>query len=182
MLQQWIILDRDGVINYDSDNYIKSVDEFIPLPGSMAAMARLYQENYAIAIATNQSGIARHYFTLDTLQQMHHKLAQLLAEKDTHVADIVFCPHAPYDHCSCRKPLPGLLQQLQQRHHFQFADTWVIGDSWRDLQAALAVNAKPVLVKTGKGERTLRHHAQQLAQYHIPIYADLYAFVDHLLS
>ncbi|KPJ89740.1 MAG: hypothetical protein AMJ53_15505 [Gammaproteobacteria bacterium SG8_11] len=177
-----VILDRDGVINYDSDEYIKSPDEFIPLPGSLEAIARLNQAGYTVVVATNQSGVARGYFSEQTLAQMHAKLAQLLAQVGGKIDAIYYCPHGPDDNCDCRKPKPGLLQQILQKYDADVADIPVIGDSLRDLQSALAVGAQPILVKTGKGERTLAKLAQEPELLSVPIFADLYEAVDYLLT
>lgn len=174
-----IILDRDGVINQDSDTYIKSVDEFIPLPGSLEAIARLKQAGYTIAIATNQSGIARGYYDEATLAAMHDKLAHLLDEQGGEIDYIAYCPHGPNDDCDCRKPLPGLLTEIGSHFNVELADVPIIGDSLRDIQAARAVGAFPILVKTGKGERTLAN-TDHISD--IPVYTDLAAAVDALLS
>lgn len=174
-----IILDRDGVINEDSDNYIKSVDEFIPLPGSIDAMVKLSRAGYQIAIATNQSGIARGMYDVHTLNMMHEKLQRTLAAQGGVVDGIFYCPHGPDDQCECRKPKPGMLRDIQQRFAVDLSDVYVVGDSLRDLQAAQAVGAKPVLVKTGKGERTI---AKNEGLAGIPVFDDLAAFVDQLLK
>jgi D-glycero-D-manno-heptose 1,7-bisphosphate phosphatase len=174
-----IILDRDGVINEDSDAYIKSVDEFIPLPGSLEAIARLKKAGYTIAVATNQSGIARGYFDEATLAAMHDKLAHLLDEQGGEIDYIAYCPHGPDDNCDCRKPLPGLLKEISTHFNTELTNVPIIGDSLRDLQSARSVGAYPILVKTGKGERTLEN-ADQISD--IPVYADLAAAVDALLN
>lgn len=174
-----IILDRDGVINEDSDDYIKSPEEFIPLPGSLEAIARLHRAGYAIAVATNQSGIARGYFNIETLNLMHGKLYQLLAAHGGQIDGIFYCPHGPDDVCECRKPKPGLLFDIKARFNTVMQDVPLVGDSLRDLQAARAVGAQPVLVRTGKGERTL---AQAEGLEGVPVYDDLSAFVDDLLK
>jgi D-glycero-D-manno-heptose 1,7-bisphosphate phosphatase len=174
-----IILDRDGVINEDSDNYIRSPEEFIPLPGSLEAIARLHRAGYTIAVATNQSGIARGYFDVDTLNRMHEKLSQLLAAYGGQIDGIFYCPHGPDTHCECRKPKPGLLLDIKSRFNTVMQDVPVVGDSLRDLQSARAVGAKPVLVKTGKGERTINKHEGLDG---VPIYNNLAAFVDELLK
>lgn len=176
---QLIILDRDGVINEDSDDYIKSPEEFIPLTGSLEAIARLNQANYKVLVATNQSGIARGLFTYDTLNQIHAKLHHLLAAVGGHVDGIFFCPHHPAEECSCRKPQPGLFHDIQARLETDLAAVPVVGDSLRDLQAAQRVGAQPILVKTGKGERTL---AKGEGLDNIPVFADLAAVVDELLA
>lgn len=174
-----IILDRDGVINEDSDAYIKSPDEFIPIPGSLEAIARLNHAGYLVMIATNQSGIARGYFTMDTLNQIHDKLKRLLNAYGGRFDGIFFCPHSPEDNCHCRKPKPGLYEEIAHRLHTDLTAVPVVGDSLRDLQAAQTVGAIPVLVRTGKGERTL---ANGEGLHGIPVYADLAAYVDDLLE
>ncbi len=174
-----IILDRDGVINYDSDNFVKSVDEFIPLPGSIEAIARLCQAGFRVAIATNQSGIARSYYDLDTLNAMHDKLRSELANHGGSIDMIAFCPHGPDDNCDCRKPLPGMYTSIAKRFDTSLKGVPVIGDSLRDLQAAQTVGASPMLVKTGKGERTL---AQGEGLDGIPVYDDLSHAVSALLE
>lgn len=177
-----IILDRDGVINYDSDEYIKSPEEFIPIPGSLEAIARLNKAGYCVAVATNQSGIARGYYSEDTLAQMHAKLERLLQEVGGKIDAIYYCPHGPQDDCDCRKPKPGLLKQILQAYNVQGSNIPVIGDSLRDLQAAITVGAKPILVKTGKGEGTVAKLAEQPELVDVPIYDDLNAAVDYLLE
>jgi D-glycero-D-manno-heptose 1,7-bisphosphate phosphatase len=174
-----IILDRDGVINQDSDDFIKTVDEFIPLPGSLEAIAKLKQAGYTIAVATNQSGIARGYYTLETLQKMHDKLASLLAELGGSVDYIAYCPHAPNDNCDCRKPMAGMYHEIAEHFATELNDVPVIGDSLRDLQAAQSVNARPYLVRTGKGERTI---ANGEGLDNIPVYDDLASVVEHLVN
>ncbi|MEJ2142340.1 MAG: D-glycero-beta-D-manno-heptose 1,7-bisphosphate 7-phosphatase [Gammaproteobacteria bacterium] len=174
-----IILDRDGVINQDSDDFIKSPEEFIPLPGSIEAIARLSKAGYTVAVATNQSGIARGYYTLDTLQAMHDKLASMLAKLGGHVDYIAYCPHGPDDNCDCRKPMPGMYHDIASHFNTSLTNVPVIGDSLRDLQAAHTVGATPYLVRTGKGERTI---AKGEGLDGVPIYDDLAAVVDELLS
>jgi len=179
MKQRWIILDRDGVINQDSDDYVKSLDEFIPIPGSVAAIAKLCQAGYKVLVATNQSGIARGYSDLTTLQAMHEKLGEELAQLGSEITDIAFCPHGPDEGCDCRKPKPGMYQTLAKKHGFDLQDVPVIGDSLRDLQAAQAVAARPILVRTGKGLRTL---AKGEGLEDIPVYDDLAAAAEALLA
>jgi len=177
-----VILDRDGVINYDSDEYIKNPDEYIPLPGSLEAIARLNRAGYTVVVATNQSGIARGYFTEDTLAQMHAKLDRLLAQVGGKIDAIYHCPHGPDDHCDCRKPEPGLLRQILAQYTVDPAAVPVIGDSLRDLQAALTVGARPILVKTGKGERTLAKLANHSELANVPVFTDLNEAVNYLLT
>ena len=174
-----IILDRDGVINEDSDEYIKSPEEFIPIPGSIEAMARLHRAGYTIAVATNQSGIARGYYDIDTLNRMHEKLAQLLAAHGGEVDGIFYCPHGPDSPCECRKPKPGLLLDIKSRFNTVMQDVPVVGDSLRDLQAARSVGAKPILVRTGKGERTLSKNEELDG---VEVYDNLASFADSLLQ
>ena len=175
---QLVILDRDGVINEDSDAYIKSPDEWRPLPGSLDAIARLTRAHYHIVIVTNQSGIARGLFDLDTLQQIHARMHRELAHHGGRIDAIYYCPHGPNDDCHCRKPKPGMLRDLAKRLKVDLAGVPAIGDSLRDLQAAQAVHARPILVRTGKGRQTE-------AQAHLTgceIYDDLAAAVEQLLT
>ena len=174
-----VILDRDGVINEDSDDFIKTLDEFILLPGSLDAIKRLKQAGYRVAVATNQSGISRGYLTLDTLNAMHGRLNALLSEADAKIDGFFYCPHGPDDGCECRKPKPGLYQQISQQFNVSLEGVPVIGDSLRDLEAARAVGAKPVLVRTGKGLRTL---AAGTGLEDIPVFENLSEAVDALLK
>ncbi len=172
-----IILDRDGVINYDSDSYIRSVAEFIPLPGSLAAIARLNRAGYSVAVATNQSGIARGFYSVETLHAIHQRLAAELDKAGGHIDYIAYCPHGPDDHCNCRKPSTGLLEDIANHFETTLSGVPVIGDSLRDLQSAQAVGARPMLVKSGKGEETI---ARGEGVDGIPVYADLAAAVKQL--
>ncbi|HBX56482.1 D-glycero-beta-D-manno-heptose 1,7-bisphosphate 7-phosphatase [Pseudomonas sp. UBA2684] len=150
-----LILDRDGVINHDSDAYIKTLDEWIPLPGAVDAIARLSKAGWTVAVATNQSGLARGYYDLAALEAMHTRLRQLVAEQGGELGLIVHCPHGPDDGCACRKPKPGMLLQIAAHYRVSLSGVWFVGDSSGDLEAARAVDCQPILVKTGKGERTL---------------------------
>jgi D-glycero-D-manno-heptose 1,7-bisphosphate phosphatase len=149
-----LILDRDGVINYDSDAYIKSVEEWIPLPGAIEAIAQLSKAGWTVAVATNQSGIARGYYDIATLDAMHARLRTLVAEQGGEVGLVVYCPHGPDEGCDCRKPKPGMLKTISEHYNVPLAGLWFVGDSLGDLEAAKAVDSQPVLVKTGKGEKT----------------------------
>ena len=149
-----LILDRDGVINYDSDAYIKSVEEWIPLPGSIEAIAQLSKAGWTVAVATNQSGIARGDYDIATLDAMHARLRALVAEQGGEVGLVVYCPHGPDEGCDCRKPKPGMLKIIAEHYKVPLAGIWFVGDSLGDLEAAKAVDSQPVLVKTGKGEKT----------------------------
>lgn len=149
-----VILDRDGVINEDSDDYIKSIDEWIPVPGSIEAIARLSRAGYRIGVATNQSGLARGYFDEVTLANMHALLCELVEEAGGQVDAICYCPHSPDEGCRCRKPAPGLLEQLSAELQLPIRGAWYVGDTAKDMELAIAMGCKPVLVRTGKGRRT----------------------------
>jgi D-glycero-D-manno-heptose 1,7-bisphosphate phosphatase len=174
-----VILDRDGVINYDSTNYIKSADEWQALPGSLEAIARLNQAGYRVVVATNQSGLARGLFTPDDLNDIHAKMHRQLAEVGGAVEAVFFCPHADVDNCHCRKPKPGLLHDIAARLGVSLAGVPMVGDALRDLQAAIASGARPILVLTGKGRKTLG----DLAGFSdVTVYDDLAMVVDALLT
>ncbi|MDH4055723.1 MAG: D-glycero-beta-D-manno-heptose 1,7-bisphosphate 7-phosphatase [Gammaproteobacteria bacterium] len=149
-----LILDRDGVINRESREFVKSADEWLPLPGSIGAIAALSNAGYTVTVASNQSGLARGLFDAAALQSMHDKLHGLVAAKGGHIDRIVFCPHGPDDNCDCRKPKPGLLLQLSEHYGVALTGVPVIGDSLRDLEAAVAAGARPILVRTGNGRET----------------------------
>ncbi|NCA89477.1 MAG: D-glycero-beta-D-manno-heptose 1,7-bisphosphate 7-phosphatase [Gammaproteobacteria bacterium] len=176
-----LVLDRDGVINQDSDTYIKSVEEWLPIPGSLEAMARLYQGGFRMAIASNQSGLGRQLFTIDDLNAIHRRMARDLASLGCQVEAIFFCPHTPEVKCFCRKPLPGLLHEVASRFQIDLSGVPCVGDSWRDLEAAIAVGASPILVRSGKGQQTQAAHALNLISLDIPVYADLAEVADQLL-
>ena len=173
-----IILDRDGVINFDSDAYIKSPQEWVAIPGSLQAIARLNQHGYRVAVATNQAGISRGLFDMKTLCAIHQKLHQSAQAVGARIDAIFYCPHAPDAHCDCRKPNPGMLLSIGQRFEVSLHNLPVVGDSLRDLQAAAQVGAAPYLVRTGNGEQTL-------AKSDLPpgtkIFDDLSNLVDRLL-
>jgi len=149
-----LILDRDGVINRESREFVKSADEWLPLPGSIGAIAALSNAGYTVTVASNQSGLARGLFDAAALRSMHDKLHGLVAAKGGHIDRIVFCPHGPDDNCDCRKPRPGLLLQLSEHYGVALTGVPVIGDSLRDLEAAIAAGARPILVRTGNGRET----------------------------
>jgi D-glycero-D-manno-heptose 1,7-bisphosphate phosphatase len=150
-----VILDRDGVINHDSDQYIKSPDEWKPIPGSLAAIARLNQAGYRVVVATNQSGIGRGLLETDTLMAIHDKMLKALAQAGGRIDAIFFCPHTHADNCDCRKPKPGMFREIAARFNAELAGVPAIGDSLRDLQVAATVGAQPMLVLTGKGRKTV---------------------------
>lgn len=164
------ILDRDGVINYDSDSYIKGPDEWRPIPGSLEGIARLNHAGYHIVLATNQSGVGRGLFEVSTLNAIHDKMHRSLAQIGGRIDAIFFCPHAQEANCECRKPRAGLLEEIARRFNVDLKGVPVIGDSLRDLQAAASVGARPILVRTGKGTKTER--AGGLPE-RTEIYADL---------
>lgn len=149
-----IVLDRDGVINVDSADYIKSPEEWLPIEGSIEAIAKLKLAGFKVAIATNQSGIGRGYYNEATLDKMHDKMQGLLAAYKTRIDFIAYCPHKPDDNCNCRKPKAGLFDQIEQGLNVSLNGCIVVGDSLRDLQAGLIKGMTPVLVRTGKGQET----------------------------
>ena len=174
-----IILDRDGVINHDSDEFIKSPDEWVPIPGSLEAIARLNQAGYRVVVATNQSGIARGLFNIVTLNAIHQKLHAAAQQVGADIDAIFFCPHAADDHCDCRKPKPGMLQEVSRRFEVSLKGVPNVGDSLRDLQAGFVVGCTPYLVLTGKGEKT---RAKGGLPPGTTIHNNLAAVVDHLLK
>lgn len=174
-----IILDRDGVINEDSEQFIKSPEEWVPIAGSLEAIARLHREGYRVVVITNQSGVARGLFDTDTLMKIHAKMIESVRAKGGEIDSIFFCSHGPDDGCRCRKPLPGLFEEVSDRLKTNLHGVYAVGDSERDLVAARAVQARPVLVRTGKGKRTARKSKQLDG---VPIFDDLVSFTDALLS
>lgn len=174
-----VILDRDGVINEDSDDYIKSPDEWVPIPGSLEAVTRLNQAGVRVVVATNQSGLARGLFDIETLGRIHAKMHRRLAAVGGVVEAVFYCPHGPGDGCECRKPRPGLLREIEQRLGVDLRETVCVGDTLRDLEAARAVGARPVLVRSGKGERTL---ADGRGVEGVAVYDDLAAFAQAFLE
>ena len=174
-----IILDRDGVINFDSAQFIKSPDEWKPIPGSLAAIARLNQSGYRVVVATNQSGVGRGLFEMDTLNAIHEKMHKALAQVGGRIDAIFFCPHTSADNCACRKPKPGMLHEISKRFNTNLTDVPAIGDALRDLEAAVTVGAKPMLVLTGKGKKTATDPELPAGTL---IFPDLAAAVAHLLA
>jgi len=174
-----VVLDRDGTINEDRDDYVKSADEWVPLPGALEAIARLNHAGWHVVIASNQSGLGRGLFDMAALNEMHAKMNQLLARQGGRVDAVFFCPHAPDEQCDCRKPLPGMMKQIGQRYDVDLAGVPAVGDSLRDLQACATAGCAPWLVKTGNGLKTL-------ASGQMPpgtrVADDLAAVVDTLLE
>jgi D-glycero-D-manno-heptose 1,7-bisphosphate phosphatase len=151
-----IILDRDGVINHDSDQFIKTPDEWHPIPGSLEAIARLSHAGFRVAVCTNQSGIGRGLFDMATLNAIHNRMHRALSQVGGRVDAVFFCPHTGEAKCECRKPQPAMMIEAGRRFGADLATVPCVGDSLRDLQAADAAGAQPILVLTGKGEKTLR--------------------------
>ncbi|MET0332949.1 MAG: D-glycero-beta-D-manno-heptose 1,7-bisphosphate 7-phosphatase [Rhizobacter sp.] len=179
-----IILDRDGTINEDRDDFVKSADEWVPLPGALEAIARLNQAGWQTVVATNQSGLGRGLFDMAALNAMHTKMNAALARVGGRVGAVFFCPHAPEDQCSCRKPLPGLYEQIGERYGADLRKVPVVGDSARDLEAAVAAGCPPHLVRTGKGAALTDAQLAQMEQL-IPglqVHADLAAFAESMIQ
>jgi D-glycero-D-manno-heptose 1,7-bisphosphate phosphatase len=174
-----VILDRDGVVNEDSDAYIKSASEWIPIPGSLEAIARLNHAGFRVGIVSNQSGLARGLFDIAALGAMHHKLRDLLAKHGGRVEMIAYCPHGPTDGCSCRKPRSGLLTALATRLGIDFKGVPMVGDSLADIEAARSLGMIPWLVLTGKGKRTLECDVGDLSG--VRVLPDLRAVVEEVV-
>jgi D-glycero-D-manno-heptose 1,7-bisphosphate phosphatase len=173
------ILDRDGVINFDSDQYIKSPAEWRPIPGSIEAIARLNQHGYRVAVATNQSGIGRGLFDMATLNAINDKMMELVFRQGGRIDALFFCPHTAAEECGCRKPRTGMLEEIAARFHTELKGVPLIGDSLKDLQAADTVGAQPILVLTGKGKGT--HDSGGLPRKTL-VFADLAEASRHLVE
>jgi len=174
-----IILDRDGTINHDRDDYVKSADEWLPLDGALEAIAKLNQAGYSIALATNQSGIGRGLYDMTELNAMHKKMQRLLKEVGGRIDAIFFCPHNPEtENCTCRKPLPGLFEQIRDRYGIDMTQVPTVGDTLRDLQAGHAVGCPVHLVRTGKSAYKVPNDLPANTRIH----ADLMAFADWLIG
>lgn len=173
-----IILDRDGVINHDSDEFIKSPAEWEPIEGSLEAIARLNYAGYRVVVITNQSGIERGLFDVETLNRIHSKMRRMLGQVGGRIEAIMFCPHGPEDDCQCRKPRNGSFTELAQRLRVNLDNVPAVGDALRDIQAAMETNARPILVRTGKGERTLADGIPA----GVEVYDDLAAVATALLE
>ncbi len=174
-----VVLDRDGVINRDSPAFVKSLDEWIPLPGSIRAIADLDRGGFTVAVASNQSGIARGLLDRKALRSMHRRLRRLVAKEGGRIDRIVVCPHGPDDGCDCRKPKPGLLRRLARHYGTSLDGVPVIGDSLRDLEAAAETGARPILVRSGNGRKTESALPSALAA--TEVYDDLAAAAAALL-
>lgn len=171
-----VILDRDGVVNKDSDGYIKSAEEWTPIPGSIEAIIRLNNAGFRVGIVSNQSGLARGLFDHEALGAMHRKLHDLLARQGGRVEMIAYCPHGPNDACDCRKPQPGLLRAIGERMGVDLRGAPLVGDSWSDMEAAMAIGMEPWMVRTGKGARYLAAAAPK----GVRVFEDLRAVADAL--
>lgn len=171
-----VVLDRDGVINRESVEFIKSADEWLPLPGSLEAIAALSRAGFTVVVATNQSGVGRGLISSSALEEIHGRMVQGVERAGGKLAGIFFCPHRPEDDCSCRKPKPGLLRQIEARFGCSLKGRPVIGDSARDLQAAEAIGARAILVRTGNGIETERKIGSD-----VEIFDDLAAAASSLI-
>lgn len=178
MTDRYVILDRDGTINVDSDLFVKSPEEWLPLEGSLEAIALLNRHGLKVVVITNQSGVARGLFDQATLEAMHEKMCRLASQAGGHIDAIYACMHGPDEACNCRKPKPGLFQTFAKEKHVDLHDVYAIGDSFRDIEAAQAAGARPVLVKTGKGIKTLRQHPHFI----FPVFENLYDAAKHIVS
>lgn len=174
-----VILDRDGVINYDSDAFIKSPDEWVPIPGSLEAIARLNQAGYRVVVCTNQSGVSRGLFNIVTLNAIHQKMHKTAQQVGADIDAIFFCPHAADDNCDCRKPKPGMLAEIGKRFDVSLKGVPTVGDSLRDLQPGFVLGCTPYLVLTGKGEKTRNTGGLPPGT---AVFPDLASVVEHLLK
>jgi D-glycero-D-manno-heptose 1,7-bisphosphate phosphatase len=174
-----VILDRDGVINHDSDAFIKSPAEWIPIPGSLEAIARLNQAGYRVVVSTNQSGVTRRLLDISTLNAIHQKMHTAAQQVGAHIDAIFFCPHSADDNCDCRKPKPGMLHTIAQRFDISLKGVPTVGDSLRDLQAGFVTGCLPYLVLTGKGKSTQEKGGLPPGTLTFP---NLAATVDHILK
>lgn len=174
-----IVLDRDGVINEFLERPVSTPEEWEPIPGSLEAIARLHQAGWHVAVATNQSGISRGLLTLQTLHAIHQRMHEKVIQAGGRIDVVAFCPHNDGDQCSCRKPAPGMLYTISERLDIDLSTVVVVGDSLRDMQAAMATAATPIMVRTGKGQLTLDNNK---GLEHIPAYDDLASCVEALLT
>lgn len=175
-----IVLDRDGVINEDRDDYVRSAEQWVPIPGSLEALGRLSRAGFRIAVVTNQSGLARGFFDHRALNAMHRKLYELMGRHGGRIEMLLFCPHGPWEHCRCRKPHPALFETIQERFGVRLQGVPFVGDSASDVAAARSLGMLPVLVKTGKGQRTLDRHGLDLAG--VMIGEDLAAITNMIIN
>ncbi len=179
-----VILDRDGVINEDSDEYVKSADEWQAIAGSCEAIAHLHQAGWTVAVATNQSGLGRGLFDLDDLEAMHAKMSELVEAAGGVIAGVFYCPHTPDEGCDCRKPRTGLIGAIEHELATSASGAFFVGDSLKDLQAGHTKGCQPLLVKTGKGKRTLASLAgkPQPEFKNLPVFDNLAAAAQYILE
>ncbi len=178
MTQAYVLLDRDGVINHDSDDYIKSADEWHPIAGSLEAIALFNKNNYKVIVITNQSGLSRGLYNETTLDEIHQKMHQLTEQKGGKIDAIFYCAHGPEDNCLCRKPKPGMLENFAKQYNCTLENIYFIGDKPGDIQAAESAGAKALLVKTGKGASTLKNNPD----ISHPIFENLYDAAKFIVS
>ena len=177
-MAKMVILDRDGVVNQETDDDVTTVEGWAPIPGSIEAISRLKKAGYLVTIASNHSGIARGLYTEKELLAMHDKMQNMLTTRGASIDGIFYCPHGPEANCICRKPKPGLLFQIAQQFKIDLSQTPLVGDNITDIQAAKMANAQPVLVRTGKGEYVMQNFPEALD---VPVYDDLAHFVRETL-
>ena len=177
-----VILDRDGTINVDSDEFVKSADEWQPIPGALEAIARLNHAGWHVAVASNQSGLGRGLFDVASLNAIHAKMHKLLGQAGGRIDAVFYCPHSPDEGCNCRKPLPGLFEQIGERFGVDLKATHVVGDSLRDVQAGALVGCQPHLVLTGKGEALRGRPLPENFPAGTRVHEDLAAFADWLVK
>ncbi|NNM50635.1 MAG: D-glycero-beta-D-manno-heptose 1,7-bisphosphate 7-phosphatase [Pseudomonadales bacterium] len=180
-MKKLIVLDRDGVINEDRDDYVRSLEQWQPIQGSISAIARLSRAGWIVCVATNQSGVGRGYFSADELMAMHQKLRDLVHAESGQISEIVWCPHTPDEACSCRKPQPGLLDKISALHG-SLAGCPMVGDTLRDLQAGQSHGMTPLLVLTGKGRTTRDKLLSEDQLTGIQVFDDLAAVSEYLLN
>lgn len=186
-MMKLVILDRDGTINHDSDAYIKSPEEWVPIPGALGAIARLNRAGWRVAVATNQAGLARGLFSMEDLAAMHEKMHLMAAGAGADIDAVFFCPHHPDDGCACRKPEPGMLLQIGEHYGVDLHAVPMVGDSLKDMQAAVAAGCQPHLLLTGKSEplRSSWLSGAALPKAFPPqteVHFDLHGFVDALVG
>ena len=178
--RQFLLLDRDGVINYDSDDYIKSPEEWVPIPGSLEVIAEFSKRGVEVIVVTNQSGIARGFYDKDTLDSMHAKMSSLLKAYGGKISSVYFCPHHPNDNCLCRKPLPGMLDKIEDDYGISLAGVPLVGDTHKDIKLAMNKSCLPILVRSGKGSQTEEKHPNLLSN--TSIFDNLFEAGHYLLN
>ena len=182
MTMKLIILDRDGTINEDSDEFVKTPEEWQPLPGALEAIARLNHAGWHVVVASNQSGLGRGLFEVSSLNAIHTKMSKLLAAAGGRIDAVFYCPHAPDENCPCRKPNPGLLEQIGERYGLDLRGVPMVGDSARDVLAGVAAGCEPHLVLTGKGAIYRHRSLPESFPSHTLVHDDLAAFAEFLIT